>query len=131
MSALPPFNLLKQKLSVVTVNGQLKVNNTYDEFLDIVRSLLRATNFDSEWYVAEYPDLAEALASGEIRSPKEHFIDSGYFEGRLPGPLKVDAAWYLEKYPDVAEGIERGDSESAEQHFLEHGYWEGRAPSAD
>jgi hypothetical protein len=131
MSALPPFNLLKQKLSVVTVNGQLKVNNTYDEFLDIVRSLLRATTFDSAWYVAEYPDLAEALANGEITSPKDHFIDSGYFEGRLPGPLKVDTAWYLEKYPDVAEGIERGDIESAEQHFTEHGYWEGRAPSAD
>jgi hypothetical protein len=123
--------LLKQKLSVVTVNGQLKVNNTYDEFLDIVRSLIRSADFDSEWYMTEYPDIAEAVAAGDIKSPKEHFVDSGYFEGRLPCALKVDEAFYLEKYPDVAEAIARGDSESAEQHFLTHGYWEGRVPSGD
>ena len=56
-----------------------------------------------------HPDVAEAIADGEIKSPKEHFIDSGYFEGRLPCPLKVDEAWYLERYPDIAEGIERGE----------------------
>jgi hypothetical protein len=123
--------LLKQKLSVVTVNGQLKVNNTYDEFLDIVRSLIRAAEFDADWYKSEYPDIAEAVAAGEIKSAKDHFIDSGYFEGRLPSALKVDEAYYLERYPDIAEAIARGDSESAEQHFLTHGYWEGRVPSAD
>jgi hypothetical protein len=131
VTALPPFNLLKQKLSIVTVNGQLKVNNTYDEFLDIIRLLIRAAEFDSAWYKTEYPDIAEAVAAGDIKSPKDHFVDSGYFEGRLPSPLKVDEAYYLERYPDIAEAIARGDSESAEQHFLTHGYWEGRVPTAD
>jgi hypothetical protein len=130
VSSIPSFNLLKQRLSVVTVNGQLKVNNTYDEFLDIVRLLLRSVTFDEAWYLAEYPDIAEAIAAGDVKSARHHFIDSGYFEGRLPAPLEVDEAWYLAEYPDVAEGIERGEIESARQHFLEHGFEEGRSASA-
>jgi hypothetical protein len=130
VSSIPSFKLLKQRLSVVTVNGQLKVNNTYDEFLDIVRLLLRSVPFDEAWYLTEYPDIAEAVAAGEAKSARHHFIDSGYFEGRLPAPLEVDEAWYLSEYPDVAEGIERGEILSARQHFLEHGYEEGRSASA-
>lgn len=129
MGSIPAFKLLKEKLSIVTVNGQLKVNNTYDEFLDIVRLLLRSVPVDEEWYLTEYPDIAEAVAQQEVKSARNHFIDSGYFEGRLPGPLVVDEAWYLKEYPDVAEGIERGDIQSAQQHFLEHGYEEGRSPT--
>ena len=130
MSSVPSFKLLKQRLSVVTVNGQLKVNNTYDELLDIVRLLLRSVTFDEAWYLAEYPDIAEAIAAGEVKSARHHFIDSGYFEGRLPAALEVDEAWYLAEYPDVAEGIERGEILSARQHFLEHGYEEGRSAAA-
>jgi hypothetical protein len=130
VSSIPAFELLKQRLSIVTVNGQLKVNNTYDEFLDIIRLVLRSVTVDEAWYLTEYPDIAEAVAGGEVKSARHHFIDSGYFEGRLPCPLEVDEAWYLAEYPDVAEGIERGEIQSARQHFLEHGYEEGRLPSA-
>jgi len=130
VSSIPAFELLKQKLSIVTVNGQLKVNNTYDEFLDIIRLILRSVPVDETWYLAEYPDIAEAVAAGEVKSARHHFIDSGYFEGRLPSALVVDEAWYLSEYPDVAEGIERGEIQSARQHFLEHGYEEGRSPAA-
>lgn len=130
VSSIPAFELLKQNLSIVTVNGQLKVNNTYDEFLDIVRLILRSVPVDEPWYLTEYPDIAEAVAAGEVKSARHHFIDSGYFEGRLPCALVVDEAWYLSEYPDVAEGIERGEIQSARQHFLEHGYEEGRSPSA-
>jgi hypothetical protein len=112
----------------VTVNGQLKVNNTYDEFLEIVRLLLRSVQVDEEWYLTEYPDIAEAVASGEVKSARNHFIDSGYFEGRMPAPLEIDEAWYLAEYPDVAEGIGRGEIQSALQHYREHGYAEGRLP---
>jgi hypothetical protein len=130
VASIPAFKLLKQRLSIVTVNGQLKVNNTYDEFLDIIRLLLRSVPVDEAWYLAEYPDIAEAVAAGEVKSARHHFIDSGYFEGRLPAPMDIDEAWYLSEYPDVAEGIERGEIQSARQHFLEHGYDEGRSPSA-
>jgi hypothetical protein len=127
VASIPAFKMLKQRLSIVTVNGHLKVNNAYDEFLDIVRLLLRSVSVDEAWYLTEYPDIAEAIASGDVKSARNHFIDSGYFEGRLPAPIEVDEAWYLSEYPDVAEGIERGEIESARQHFLEHGFEEGRA----
>ncbi len=130
MTYIPAFKLLKERLSIVTVNGHLKVNNTYDEFLNLVRLLLGSVTVDEAWYLAEYPDIAEAVAAGEVKSARHHFIDSGYFEGRLPGPLEVDEEWYLTEYPDVAEGIKRGEIQSARQHFLEHGYEEGRLPSA-
>jgi hypothetical protein len=130
VTSAPAFKILKERLSIVTVNGQLKINNTYDEFLEIVRLLLRSVPVDETWYLAEYPDVAEAIAAGEIKSAKLHFIDSGYFEGRLPSPLEVDEAWYLAEYPDVAEGIARGELQSAKQHFIDHGYEEGRMPSA-
>lgn len=125
---MPAFKTLKQKISIVTVNGELKVNNTYDEFLEILRLMLRSTSVDEAWYLAEYPDIAEAVAAGEVKSARHHFIDSGYFEGRLPSPLEIDEAWYLSEYPDVAEGIARGEILSARQHFEEHGYDEGRSP---
>ncbi len=129
MGTIPTFKLLKQRLSIVTVNGQLKVNNSYDEFLDIMRILLRGVHVDETWYISEYPDIAEAIAAGEVKSGRQHFIDSGYFEGRLPAPLEIDEAWYLAEYPDVAEGIERGEIQSALQHFIEHGHEEGRTSS--
>ncbi len=128
MRSVSPFKLLKERVSIVTVNGQLKVNNTYDEFLEIVRLLLRSVQVDEEWYLTEYPDIAEAVASGEVKSARNHFIDSGYFEGRMPAPLEIDEAWYLAEYPDVAEGIGRGEIQSALQHYREHGYAEGRLP---
>jgi len=65
-----------------------------------------------------------------IKSARNHFIHSGYFEGRLPSAPEFDEAWYLAQYPDVAEGITKGEIASARQHFLEHGHEEGRLCSA-
>ena len=131
MNTLPSLKLVKQRLSVVKAKRQPKIDSSYDEFLDIVRLLLRGVAFDEAWYLAEYPDIAEAVAAGDLRSARHHFIDSGYFEGRMPRALEIDEAWYLAEYPDVAEGIARGEIESARQHFLEHGYEEGRFCSPD
>lgn len=126
MTPLPPFDLLKEKLSLSSINGEIRINASYDEFLEIVRSLVSSASFDEVWYAKEYPDVVDAVAAKEFKSLKAHFIDCGYFEGRLPAPLVVNEELYLEQYPDVAEGIERGEIQSAQQHFAEHGYWEGR-----
>jgi hypothetical protein len=129
VSSIPPFELLKQHLSVVTVRKKARIDNSYDEILDVMRLLLRGVVFDEAWYLAEYPDIADAVDAGEVKSPRHHFVESGYFEGRLPRPLDIDETWYLTAYPDVAEGIARGEIQSPRQHFLEHGYDEGRSPS--
>jgi hypothetical protein len=123
---LPPFSLLKKTFSMSASGGKIVANIDYDDLLAVVRLLLRGLSFDEDWYLARYPDVAEALASGQIQSAKGHFIENGYFEGRLPFPLDVDEAWYAEEYPDIGEAIARGEISSATAHFREFGYLEGR-----
>jgi hypothetical protein len=107
----------------------MRINNSYDELLDIVKSLLIAVPVDEEWYLKKYPDVAEAVAGGRYRSAKHHFVEEGYFEGRRPGNMAVDQNWYLTSYPDVADGIAKGNFKSVIDHFMVHGYDEGRLPA--
>jgi hypothetical protein len=129
MSYIPPFNVVRGRLKVVTVNGKTKVNNSYEDFVEVVKLLLRGVAFDEKWYLSTHPDVAEAVAAGIYKSGRHHFIEVGYFEGRLPRLFEVDENWYLEAYPDVAASIKKGDVRSARQHFNEHGYVEGRLPA--
>jgi hypothetical protein len=130
MNYLVPFASLKKTLPVVSSKGHLKVDLSYDAFLGIIRQILQAVPVDEAWYRATYPDVAEAIAFGEYRDAREHFIQHGYIEGRRPFPMQVDEAWYLGSNPDVIEGIESGRFESAQAHFMQHGYEEGRKPAA-
>ena len=54
------------------------------------------TLFDSDWYLATYPDVA---LSG--MNPLVHYVTMGGFQGFDPSPL-FDSDWYLATYPDVA-----------------------------
>jgi hypothetical protein len=60
--------------------------------------LVRASKwFDAEWYVAEYPDVANAGID-----PAEHYLRHGAPERRDPGPLfNTDA--YLRDHPEVVD----------------------------
>jgi glycosyltransferase involved in cell wall biosynthesis len=51
--------------------------------------------FDEAFYLKSYPDVAAA----GVR-PLEHFMQSGWREGRLPN-LYFDPVWYLERNPDA------------------------------
>jgi hypothetical protein len=128
MSYTPPFKVVRARMTVVTVNGKSKVNNSYDDFVEVVKLLLRGVAFDEKWYLSTYTDVAEAVAAGAYKSGRHHFIEVGYFEGRRPRQFEVDEKWYVETYPDVAASIKNGDIKSARQHFNEHGYEEGRLP---
>jgi hypothetical protein len=125
---IPPFSIIRGRLSLVKLNGRTKMTNSYEDFLEIVKLFLRTIPFDERWYLSEYPDVAEAVTSGVYKSGRHHFIEVGYFEGRRPGEFEVDDQWYLKEYPDVAAGIKRGDITSPLQHFNQHGYEEGRMP---
>ena len=83
---------------------------------------------DEDWYLAQNPDIAKAVEAATTESAKRHFIEHGYFEGRLPFRIAVDERWYLLQNPDVAENVRRGVVESAQQHFELNGYREGRLP---
>ena len=128
MKYLPPFDLIRRSVEITSVKGELRVNVSYDSFIEILRSIISDIDLDEEWYLTEYPDIAEAVRTGKLVSARQHFIDDGYFEGRLPFPMQVDERWYLEQNPDVAENVRKGLLSSGQQHFAEDGYREGRLP---
>ena len=106
------------------------VHLPWKDLCQIISNLLIAVEVDEEWYKQTYPDVAQAIASGTEKSAKQHFITSGYFEGRLPKKITVDEAFYCATYPDVATGIEEGFFDSAQEHFDQAGVKEGRLPFA-
>jgi hypothetical protein len=125
---LPPFDLIRRMVEVSTVRGELRVSLSYDDFIAILRMMISGIVVDEAWYLKEHEDIARAIADGAVASARQHFLDDGYFEDRLPFPMPVDERWYLEHYPDVAESVRKGVVGSAEQHFAEDGYREGRLP---
>lgn len=92
-----------------------RVNATVQKVEEEI-TLVRASNqFDPEWYLAFYPDVAEA---GE--DPAHHFVTNGAYELRHPGP-SFDSFKYHTAFPDVAKaGL------AAFIHFVRYGYAENR-----
>jgi hypothetical protein len=125
---LPPFELIRRSIEISTVRGELRVNVSYENFVDILRMMIRGVEVDEAWYASTYEDIGNAVRDGVLRSAKRHFVDDGYFEGRLPFPILVDERWYLAENPDVAESIRKGLVDSAQDHFSKDGYREGRLP---
>jgi hypothetical protein len=97
---------------------------------ELVRYVLVQVEVDEHWYCNNYQDVAQAIQAGVVKSAQHHFISNGYFEDRIPRPIKVDEQWYLKEYPDVAQAIKRGVFDSGAQHFEVEGYKEGRLPHA-
>ncbi len=93
-----------------------------------LRGLLESVAIDEKWYLETYGDVRAAFKQGKFSSAREHYVNSGYFEDRLPRPIKVDVDWYLTNYPDVAEAIRDKKCASAQEHFDVNGFKEGRQP---
>ena len=128
MKYIPPFDLLRRSVEISTIRGELRVNVSYDDFLRLLKKMIVGIDVDEEWYLRTYEDIAEAVRSGAISSARHHFVEDGYFEGRLPFPIGVDEQWYMSQYPDVGDSVRRGLLPSAQTHFDEDGYREGRLP---
>jgi hypothetical protein len=124
----PPFEVIRRSVDIQAVRGDLRVNMSYEDFVKLLKLMISGIEVDEEWYARAYDDIGQAIRAGSIRSARQHFINDGYFEGRLPAPIRVDEAWYLRRYPDVAEGIRKGILTSAQEHFDMDGYKEGRLP---
>ena len=128
MKYVPPFDLIRRSVEITTVKGDLRVTVSYENFVSLLKTLLVGIDVDEDWYLKTYEDIDVATKEGAVTSARQHFVENGYFEGRLPFPIRVDEKWYLEQNPDVAESIRRGAVESAQAHFDEDGYREGRLP---
>ena len=99
----------------------------------------RMAHFDPAYYLAEYPDVAAAIAAGQSESAYDHYRKMGLNEGRhpYPGPRQrtsipahssFDERWYLSAFPDVEAAVARGTCLSAYDHWLDRGQEEGRPP---
>jgi hypothetical protein len=112
------------------VKGELRVNVSYEDFIKLLKLMIAGAEVNEEWYLRTYEDIAKAVKEGSVESARQHFMDDGYFEGRLPFPIRVDERWYLQQNPDVADSVRRGIVASGQAHFEEDGYREGRLPFA-
>ncbi|MEM6501616.1 MAG: hypothetical protein AAF685_07245 [Cyanobacteria bacterium P01_C01_bin.89] len=87
--------------------------------------------FDEAFYLQSYPDVAAAVAAGQIPSGLAHFLGSGLQEGRTLISRfyrRGDGeARYLAANPDVAAVVASGGLASGLQHFLGVGESEGRS----
>ena len=128
MKYLPPFDLIRRSIEISTMRGELRVNVSYEDFVKILKRMIVGVEVDEAWYLRTYDDIAKAIRDGIVRSAQQQFVDDGYFEGRLPFPMRVDDRWYLSEYPDVADSVRKGTVLSPQVHFDEDGYREGRLP---
>ncbi|HEY9836740.1 MAG TPA: hypothetical protein V6D27_07565, partial [Vampirovibrionales bacterium] len=95
---------------------------TGDRLLDVTTTL-----FDSDYYLTQNPDVADAITIGTFQNAAEHFALFGFAEGRVPSELFAEA--YLTQNPDVAEAVANGLFPSGLAHFVQFGFTEGRYPS--
>lgn len=121
------MNALGKDKSVFDRNEAIRIPTSLLRLL--LQVALATADFDEEAYLAENPDVADAIAKGKIESARLHYIGYGYFEGRKGAGPAIDAQWYLSKYPDVAAAVREGRIESAEAHFVLIGGGEGRSPA--
>ncbi|AFZ42321.1 hypothetical protein PCC7418_0072 [Halothece sp. PCC 7418] len=85
------------------------------------------TFFSEETYLAENPDVADAVANGDFVSGLEHFLAFGLNEGRSgTGYDFFDPLSYLNANADVANAVAEGGFGSALEHYLQFGFSEGR-----
>jgi hypothetical protein len=106
--------------------GDVIVSRELLEFL--LRCVLDQMDFDEQQYQAANPDVAAAIKRKEMHSGREHFIKTGYFEGRSGG-VRVDEAWYLARNPDVAAARKAGKFLSGAAQYRSAGAVEWRVPS--
>jgi hypothetical protein len=129
---VPSAESLLDKLNLdrVSLDGQGTIEIPASLLKLLLQIALAAAEFDEERYLRENPDVADAVARGDVESARMHYIGFGYFEGRHGGGPEVNEKWYLQTYPDVANGIRNAQIESAAQHFHRIGAAEGRSPNS-
>ena len=119
------YSILVKKISI----NKDKYTVQKDIFFDLLRSLVsNSVEFDQRYYINKYPDVANAIKSKIIKSAKDHYVKTGYFESRLPYKIIVDEKYYFDQNPDVEQAVKKGEISSAQDHFENTGFLEGRLP---
>ncbi len=129
---VPHIDLFLQALRInrERLNSRSKVAVDAKLLKLLLQTIVECAPFSEEFYLQNYPDIAEAHAAGDLTDLRQHFVEHGYFEGRIGAPIEVDAAYYTRLYQDVGQAVLRGEVKSVAQHFRQSGYAEGRIPRA-
>ena len=127
----PHFGRFKQMAKVYGwEQGHETLTMSRAGFAALMQELLAFADFDEAWYLSTYKDVADAVAQKKFKSARDHYLNYGYFEGRLPTAKGFDAGYYAKQYGDVAKELKGSDPKLLVHHFLTHGYAEGRQPHA-
>lgn len=128
---LPHIEMLLQSLRISRdrLDSRSKIAVDPRLLVHVLREIVKALPFDEGFYITTYDDVAEAHGRGEIGDLHEHYIQAGFFEGRMGAEPEVDSAYYQATYPDVGQAIAAGTIASALDHYVQRGAAEGRAPS--
>ena len=94
-----------------------------EPLLTPVLALIR-TEFDEDWYFAEY--LAREERRENWVDPWRHYVRHGMRKGYSPNG-RFSEAWYLAFHPDVREAVQGGDLVCGFHHWLVTGREEGRS----
>ncbi|NEQ47109.1 MAG: VWA domain-containing protein [Leptolyngbya sp. SIOISBB] len=84
--------------------------------------------FDETYYLNVNADVAAQVAGGLLSSGYEHFVNTGWLEGRNPSSL-YNEALYLALNPDVEATILDGTFSSGFEHYITQGHLENRVAS--
>ncbi|MGD1939880.1 MAG: Calx-beta domain-containing protein [Leptolyngbyaceae cyanobacterium] len=127
-SANPVFTFEQFAQFQAVDNGQLAPSESAAIGLEI-GGLQLAELFDETYYLAQNPDIANAVAQGGFATGYDHFVQFGINEGRNPSAY-FDEAFYRANNADVAAAVNNGSLSSGLMHYLSFGHWENRDPSA-
>ncbi|MFB2920993.1 Calx-beta domain-containing protein [Aerosakkonema funiforme] len=85
--------------------------------------------FDSDFYLQQYKDVADAVANKLFPDALAHFSQFGWAEGRNPSAMF--ATDYLNKNSDVAAAVGQGFFHSGFEHFVKYGMAENREGTSE
>ena len=119
-----------RRLGILSIDLRRETVTVKTEFLrHLLIEIARMQRFDAQFYVSTYPDVESAQIAGDITNLHQHYLQAGYFEGRLPHEPVFDAKWYFEHYPDLAGSYAADDEAGLHRHYLDTGLAEGRLGS--
>lgn len=128
---VPHIDLLLQALRVNRDRLSSKSKIAIDAKLlkMLLQTMVANAPFSEPFYKESYPDLAAAQSAGQIPDLRQHFVETGFFEGRFGSPPPVDEGYYTSTYKDVGQAVLKGDVVSGTEHYLRSGAAEGRVPN--
>lgn len=131
---VPPFASIMERLTAGAADADEGGNDAVivpQKFLRfLLRCLLDHVDFDEAQYRACNPDVEAAIGQESFATGREHFVATGYFEGRAGGTSVLET-WYLARNPDVAAAKQRGKVASGEMQYRLAGAREWREPNPE